>query len=104
MQNYQLSLLVSLVAEMVKRLPAMQETGFDPWVEKIPRDLFQYSCLKNSKERLSSPVFLPEEFHGERSLVGYSAWGLKMSDTQGTLNRQERLATKGDASQYKLKF
>ena len=89
---------------MVKNLPAMQETGFDPWVEKIPRDLFQYSCLKNSKERLSSPVFLPEEFHGERSLVGYSAWGLKMSDTQGTLNRQERLATKGDASQYKLKF
>ena len=36
--------------------------------------------------------------------MGYSAWGLKMSDTQGTLNRQERLATKGDASQYKLKF
>ena len=26
----------SLVAQMVKNLPAMQETRFDPWVWKIP--------------------------------------------------------------------
>ena len=26
------------------------------------------------------PVFLPEEFHGQRSLVGYSPWGFKESD------------------------
>ena len=26
----------SLVAQMVMNLPAMQETGFDPWVGKIP--------------------------------------------------------------------
>ena len=25
-----------MVAQMVKNLPAMQETGFDPWVGKIP--------------------------------------------------------------------
>ena len=25
-----------MVAQMVKTLPAMQETGFDPWVGKIP--------------------------------------------------------------------
>ena len=25
-------------------------------------------------------VFLPREFHGQRSLVGYSPWGLKESD------------------------
>ena len=24
-----------------------------------------------------NPVFLPEEFHGQRSLVGYSPWGCK---------------------------
>ena len=23
------------------------------------------------------PVFLPEKFHGQRSLVGYSPWGCK---------------------------
>ena len=27
-----------------------------------------------------TPVFLPEEFHGQRSLVGYSPWGCKESD------------------------
>ena len=26
------------------------------------------------------PVFLPEKFHGQRSLVGYSPWGPKESD------------------------
>ena len=27
------------------------------------------------------PVFLPGEFHGQRSLAGYSPWGHKKSDT-----------------------
>ena len=27
-----------------------------------------------------APVFLPGEFNGQRSLVGYSPWGLKESD------------------------
>ena len=27
------------------------------------------------------PVFSPGEFHGQRSLVGYSLWGHKESDT-----------------------
>ena len=41
---------------MVKNLPAMQETR----VGKIPR----------KREWLFTPVFLPEESHGQRSLVG----------------------------------
>ena len=28
----------SLVAQMVKTLPVIQETGFDPWVKKIPKE------------------------------------------------------------------
>ena len=28
-----------------------------------------------------TPVFLPGESHGQRSLVGYSPWGGKESDT-----------------------
>ena len=28
----------------------------------------------------SNPVFLPGEFHGQRSLAGYSLWGLKELD------------------------
>ena len=27
------------------------------------------------------PIFLPGEFHGQRSLVGYSSWDRKESDT-----------------------
>ena len=60
----------SLVAQMVKNPPAMQET----WVwsqEKIPW----------RKEWLPTPVFLPGEFHEQMSLVGYSSWDWKESDT-----------------------
>ena len=39
--------------------------GFDPWVEKI---LWR-------REWLPTPVFLPGEFHGQRSLAGYIPWG-----------------------------
>ena len=33
------------------------------------------------RERLPIPVFLPGEFHRQRSLAGYSPWGHKDSDT-----------------------
>ena len=46
--------------------------GFNPWVGKIP---WRWEWLPN-------PVFLPREFHGERSLGGYSPWGHKESDTE----------------------
>ena len=36
------------------------------------RNSLQYSCPKNP---MDSPVFLPEESHGQRSLEGYSLWG-----------------------------
>ena len=43
---------------------------FDPWVRKIPwRRAWQ-----------PTPVFLPGESHGQRSLVDYSPWGHKESD------------------------
>ena len=44
---------------------------FDPWVGKI---------LQGRAWQLT-PVFLPGEAHGQRSLVGYSPWGCKESDT-----------------------
>ena len=28
-----------------------------------------------------TPIFLPEELHGQRNLVGYSSWGHKQLDT-----------------------
>ena len=44
---------------------AMQETRFDPWVEKIPW----------RREWLPTSVFLPGEFHGQRSLEGLQSIG-----------------------------
>ena len=45
--------------------------GFDSWVLKIPwRRKWQ-----------PTPVFLPGEFHGQRSLAGYSLRGCKEPDT-----------------------
>ena len=32
------------------------------------------------REWLPTPVFWPREFHGQRSLAGYSSWGCKESD------------------------
>ena len=32
------------------------------------------------QKEMATPVFLSGESHGQRSLVGYSSWGLKESD------------------------
>ena len=37
------------------------------------------------KEWLQTPVFWPGEFHGQRSLAGYSPWGSKDLDMTKTL-------------------
>ena len=60
---------------------------FDPWVRKIPW----------RKEWLPSLIFLPGESHGQRSLVGYSPWGRKESDTT------ERLSKHTHTSQHRAR-
>ena len=60
---------------VVKNPPAnagdVRDTGrFNPWVSKIP-------CKRVWQP---TPVLLPRESHGQRSLVGYSPWDLKESD------------------------
>ena len=71
----------SLVAQMVKRVSTMRETGFNPWVGKIPwRRKWQ-----------STPVLLPGKSHGQRSLVGYSPQGRKELDTTEQLHFDFRI-------------
>ena len=54
----------------VKNPPGVQESQIqslgreDPW----------------RREWIPTPVFLPGQFHGQRSLAGYSQWGCKESD------------------------
>ena len=54
-----------MVAQTVKNLPAMWGLRFNPWRRKWQ----------------STPVLLSGEFHRQRSLVGYSPWSHKESDT-----------------------
>ena len=54
---------------MLMNLPAMQET----WIRSM-------SWEDPLQEGMATPVFLSGEFHGQRSLVGYSPWGCKELD------------------------
>ena len=69
---------------MVKNLPAnagdIKRHAFDPWVRKNPW----------RREWLPTPVFLPKESHGQRSLAGYSPWGCEQSDTTEQLTLSVR--------------
>ena len=59
------SFRASLVAQLVRIHLQCGRPGFDPWVGKIPW----------RRERLTTPVFWPREFHGL-----FSPWGHKESD------------------------
>ena len=99
------------MAQMVKNPPAMQETQVQSLGREDPlergmsthsriyglpcssegkesaysaRDLVSIPEMGRSPEKrewLPTPVFLPGESHGQRSLVGHSSWSCKGSDT-----------------------
>ena len=60
---------ISLVVQMVKNPRAMQETPVRSlgWEDTLEQGMANHSCLENP--------------HGQRSLVGYSPWGCKESNT-----------------------
>ena len=61
----------SLVAQLVKNVPAMWET----WVQSLG-----WEDPLEKKWQLT-PALLPGKSHRRRSLVGYSPWGRKELDT-----------------------
>ena len=63
--------MVSLVVQTAKNLPAMQKTRVQSLGQEDPLE----------KGMVPSPVFLPGESHGQRSLAGYSPWDCKEADT-----------------------
>ena len=56
------------MAKRVKNLPAMQETRVRSLGQEDPLEKATYSSI------------LAEEFHGQKSLAGYSSWRHKESD------------------------
>ena len=76
----------SQVALVVENPPADagdMRCGFDPWVRKI-------SWRRSWKP---TPVFLPGESHGQRSLVDYNSWGRKESDMAEHAENQTTVGT-----------
>ena len=59
--NNYMGIRTNPVAQTVKHLPEIQETWVLSWSWEDSRRM----------EWLPTPVFLPGEFHGQRSLVGY---------------------------------
>ena len=57
----------------------MQEIPSNPWVGKFPW----------RREWQPTPMFSPREFHGQRSLAGYSFWGLKKWDVNERLIKKK---------------
>ena len=62
------------MAQRVKRLLAMQETGVRSLGREDPR----------RRKWKPTPVFLPGDFHGQRSLVGNSPWGCRVRHNRVT--------------------
>ena len=60
-----------------KNSAVMRRLGFNPWVGKTPW----------GREWQFTPVFLPGESHGQRSLAGDSPWGHKEFVTTEATNR-----------------
>ena len=69
--------VIFLVAQMVKICLRRRRLRFDSWAGKIPW---------SRKWQPGTPVFLPGELHGQRSLVGYSPRGHRESDTTERLH------------------
>ena len=94
-----------VLAQLVKNLQQCRRPWFDSWVRKIPwrRDRLptpvslgfprgsdgkvsncnagDLGLISWRREQLTTPVLWPGEFHGQRSLAGYSPWGCKELDT-----------------------
>ena len=67
---------------------------FNPWVRKIPW----------GRKWQPTPVFLPRESHGQRSLSGYSLWRRKESDTTEQLSTYTHMETLTDSCQISSLF
>ena len=83
------------MAQTVKRLPTMQETRFQSLggEDALEKDMATHSSI------------LAWKSHGQRSLVGYSPWGHKESDTTERLHfhaLEKEMATHSSILAWKI--
>ena len=75
----------------VKNLPSMQET----WVLFLGQE-------DPLEKRMTTPVFLPGEFHGQRSLSGYRPSDCKELDTTERLTLSQKKSLGWDCRKHNL--
>ena len=68
----------------------MQET----WVLYLGQE----DSWKENGNPLQYPSIVPGEFHGQRSLAGYSPWSCKVSDMTGRLTYYTHARDRGEES------
>ena len=84
----------SVVKKKKKSAGPCRRCRFDPCVRKIPW----------RREWQPTSVFLPGESHGQRSLVGYSPWGRRESDTTERLNGNRIISNPGQRKSHLVVF
>ena len=74
--------------QLIKNQPAMRETRVQSlgWEDPLEKGM------------QSTPIFWPREFHGQRSLVGYTPRGSKESDTTEQLHFTSLKKKKGEVA------
>ena len=77
------------MVQTVKNLPECGKPKFDPWVGKIRGP--------GEGNGNPPPVFLPGEFHGQRSLDSYSPWVCKESDMTEQLTHTHTHTRSGES-------
>ena len=95
-QNYQLGSYQGFPGGISGKEPACQlrRCRFNPWVGKIPwRRKWQ-----------PTPVFLPGESHGQRSLVGYDPQGHKESGTTEVTQHTQHRAINSIKDKIPIEF
>ena len=72
----------SLLAQMVKNLPAMRETWvrFLGWEDPLEEGMATHSSILAWTEEPSGLQSMGLHPHGQRSVASYSPWGRKESD------------------------
>ena len=56
------------------------------------------------REWLPTPISLPGEFHGQRSLAGYNPWGCRELATTEQLTHTAQLSLRVHSSRYHLDY
>ena len=82
--------LFNLYAEYIMRNAGLEEAQAGI---KIARRNINNLRYAGRRKWQPTPALLPRKFHGRRSLVGYSPWGHKESDTTELLDTNNKISS-----------